>query len=351
MAVKLRKKKLAGGNVSLYLDVYHNGKRQYEFLGLYLTKDKQTNKETLKLARSITAKRQLELSNSEHGFIPHFKKKANYVEYFQRLAKTKPADARAWHNTLRHLETFTGGYIRFAGVTDEWLETFKTYLVSKVSPNTAHTYFSKIKASLNQAVKEKIIFDNPAKYVSQIKKQDTERVFLTLAEIQKLAVTPCKDYEVKRAFLFACFSGLRLSDVKALQWQKIKENTIEFRQKKTKGFEYLPLSEQAKQILTERPNLKILNMKNSAVFNLPGQSQIGLVLKAWAKQAGIDKRLTFHVARHTFATLAITQGSDLYTVSKLLGHKTIQATQIYAEVIDEKKRSAMANLPTIEMRK
>ena len=348
MSVKLRKRKLASGNVSLYLDIYQSGMRAYEFLGLYLTKDRTASKETLKLAQNIQAKRQVEIQHSEHGFVPHFKKKANFVDYFARIAQGKPKDETAWNNTLKHLQTFSSGRIQFSAVTDDWLETFKTYLVTKVSQNTAHSYFSKIKAALKQAVKEKIILSNPGDLVSQIKTQDTQRTFLKLTEIERLAQTPCRDHEVKRGFLFSCFTGLRLSDIRALQWQQIKGDTMEFRQKKTKGFEYLHLSEMARQILTDRPNPKILNMENTNIFNIPSKTQLGNVIKPWCKDAGIDKRVSFHTARHTFATLALTQGVDLYTVSKLLGHKTIQATQIYAKIIDEKKKAAMESLPTIE---
>ena len=140
MSVKLRKRKLASGNVSLYLDIYQSGKRACEFLGLYLTKDTTASKETLKLAQNIQAKRQVEIQHSEHGFVPHFKKKANFVDYFERLSQGKPKDVTAWNNTLKHLQDFTSGRIQFSAVTDDWLETFKTYLVTKVSPNTAHIY-------------------------------------------------------------------------------------------------------------------------------------------------------------------------------------------------------------------
>jgi len=348
MAVKLRKRKLASGNVSLYLDIYQSGRRAYEFLGLYLTKDKTASKETLKLAQNIQAKRQLEIQYSEHGFVPHFKKKANFVDYFEELARAKPKEQNTWSSTLRHLRAFTGGRIQFGAITAEWLETFKTYLLSKVSQNTAHTYFSKVKASLRQALKDKILVSNPGELVAQIKTMDTQRDFLTLDEVDKLAQTPCRSFEVKRAFLFSCFTGLRISDVRALQWQNVKGDSIEFRQRKTKGVEYLHLSTMAKQILAEPSNLKILHMQNVRVFGLPSKSQISVLLKEWCKDAGINKRVTFHTARHTFATLALTQGVDLYTVSKLLGHKTIQATQIYAKIVDEKKKAAMESLPVIE---
>ena len=104
----------------------------------------------------------------------------------------------------------------------------------------------------------------------------------------------------------------------------------------------------ARQILTDQPNPKILNMQNTTVFSVPSPTQLGRVIRQWCKDAAIDKRVSFHTARHTFATLALTQGVDLYTVSKLLGHKTIQATQIYAKIVDEKKKAAL--VPMIEVR-
>ena len=107
----------------------------------------------------------------------------------------------------------------------------------------------------------------------------------------------------------------------------------------------------ARQILTDRPNPKVLNMQNTNIFNIRSETHLSKVLKLWCKDAGINKRVTFHTSRHTFATLALTQGTDLYTVSKLLGHKTIQATQIYAKIVDEKKKAAMESLPVIELRK
>ncbi len=87
MSVKLRKRKLASGNVSLYLDIYQSGKRGYEFLGLYLTTDKRASKETWKLAQNIQAKRQLEIQHSEYGLVQQFLKKAKFVGYFERLAQ------------------------------------------------------------------------------------------------------------------------------------------------------------------------------------------------------------------------------------------------------------------------
>ena len=349
MSIKLREKKLADGRTSLYLDVYHNGQRQYEFLNIYLTKNRKANKEARQLAENILTKRQLDIQHSEHGFIPAFKKKVNLVEYFERVSESKNPNTRAasWDSTAKLLREFTGGRINFASVTDQWLEKFRDFLLTKVSRNTAHTYFSKIKATLNQAVKDKIILVNPANNVSNIKRRDVERVYLTLDELQKLSSTPCRNNEVKRAFLFSCFTGLRLSDVRILKWNNIQDGQLQFRQKKTGGYEYFSLPEMALQILNDRAN--ILPMKNTSVFNLPVKSALNKILKVWSKDAGIEKNISFHTSRHTFATLALTQGVELYTVSKLLGHREIQTTQIYAKIVDEKKKQAMEAMPVIKI--
>jgi len=110
---------------------------------------------------------------------------------------------------------------------------------------------------------------------------------------------------------------------------------IRFRQKKTKGVETQPISEQAFNLLGERaePEERVfVGLKYSAWHNLK--------LQQWVMKAGITKTITFHCARHTYATLQLTMGTDIYTVSKLLGHKELKTTQIYAKIIDDKKKDA-----------
>jgi len=132
MSVKLRKRKLANGDMSLYLDIYQGGKRGYEFLGLYLTNDKTTSKGTFELAKAIQAKRLVEIQNSEYGFVPHFKKKANFVDYFERIAQGKPRDDTAWKNTLKHLQTFSSGRIQFSAVTDDGILYVPDFLTNRM---------------------------------------------------------------------------------------------------------------------------------------------------------------------------------------------------------------------------
>ncbi len=349
MSVKLRKKSLASGKISLYLDIYHNGKRNYEFLNItYNSKDSNVKKNSIILAESIRAKRELELIHHDHGFIPSFKKKANYVDYFKKLVQSKPPTEKAWKNTLNYLERFTSSYIQFLGVTEEWLESFKTYLLTKVSQSTAHTYFSKIKASLRQATKDKILISNPAQNVDQIPRKDKQRTYLELHEIETLLKAHCMNQEVKRAFLFACFTGLRISDIKSLEWGNINGSKMELSQKKTNDSLYLPLSQTALSILNDKRK-NVIPLPITKVFDLPSDPHIWKVVNKWYKEAKLEKKISFHTSRHTFATMSLTLGVDLYTVSKLLGHTDIKHTQIYAKIIDQKKVEAIQKLPKMEV--
>jgi len=359
MSVKLRRKKIKENRYSLYLDIYDKGRRYYEFLNLYLEKDKGVNKETERMAENIRARKQLEIASLDHGMIPSHKKNVSFIKYFESLVNKKPKDEKCWKNTLNYLKKFTDGDISFKSITESWLDNFKEYLLSRenLSQNTARSYFAKMRTSLNQAVRDKILMVNPAKNVSQIKIEEIKRTYLTFDEIQKLASTHCEHLEVKRAFIFACYTGIRKGDVFDLKWDDIrKENIngetnykINFRQQKTKGVEYFYLSKSAQKIL-DIENIDLAKQKGKRVFDIGSHSLIDRVLKIWAARAGIDKNVHFHVSRHTFATLYLSQEKpDIYILSKLLGHRSLQTTQIYAKIVDEKLREAVNLLPEIKV--
>ena len=347
MSIKLRKRKRANNNYSLYLDIYHDGQRKTEYLGLFLTDDKITNKSTQQLAENIKAKRQLELQNSSYGFASETRRKENFVVYFERLVKLRPPDRSSWTCTLKILKTFTTGSIAFQYITPEWLDDFKAQLLEQVSQVTAWHYYSNIKYALNKAVKERIIQSNPCQLVDNIKKPESKMEYLVFDEVQKLMNTKCGNEEVKDAFMFSCFTGLRYSDVRNLKWQNIKDCKIQFNQKKTGNVQYLPLSKTALSIIDKRISKEI--KAEETIFNLPTKVVCWEHIKNWVKAAKIEKRVSFHTARHTFATLSLTYGTDLYTVSKLLGHKDISTTQIYAKIIDKKLEEAVNNLPQINI--
>jgi integrase len=347
MKIHIRERKHKSG-IFLYLQWHQAGKDRYEHLGLsYDPKNRQDRKEKRTLAESIRAKRELEMVNTEHGFVPHFKKKANFVEYFENLAAEK--NDKSWRHMVLYLKEFTGGHIPFGSITEEWLEELKKFLLSKLNRNTSGTYFAKIKAALNQAVRDKIIVTSPGALVKQIPKAPVQKVYLTEEEIRHLAEAPCGNPCIKLAFLFACYTGLRISDMKRLEWRNIQGKRLEIIQKKTEEPLYLPLADMAMEILKAARG-STLPFPTARIFQgLPSEISINRALKLMAKKAGIGKDISFHTGRHTFATLSLTMGMDIYTVSKLIGHTDIKNTQIYAKVIDKKMEEAVQMLPKVRI--
>lgn len=211
----------------------------------------------------------------------------------------------------------------------------------KISTNTALGYFVKFKSVLIQAFKDNIFQVDISNKLEAIKKEETQKEFLTLEEVNILVKTECSIPILKQVALFSALTGLRVSDIKKLKWSEVvemkpNEYCIRFQQQKTKGMETLPISQQTMELMGTHQNDDTLVFKgfiHSAYTNK--------FLKQWVINAGINKKITFHCFRHTFATLQLTHGTDIYTVSKMLGHKNVTTTQVYAKIIDEKKREAM----------
>lgn len=357
MSVKLRKRKRENGKVYVYLDIYQHGSRKTEMLGV-LSGDRFHDKEDLKLFNEIRVKREHDLLGAAHGVMGTYKKRESFIRYCETLAELREAEntRASWRQAIDHLKTFGGEQIVFASLSRQFFERFRDYLLkeAKLSPNSAQIYLARIKTALHQAVADNILPVDPSASV-KIQKKDSLPVHLTLEEVQQLSETPCPNDQVRAAFLFSCFAGMRYSDVEALTWDKVKGGEkpyIEFRQQKTRQSERLYLSEEAARILEGQKAAKpsdnlVRTFKPGTVFFMPSQPVADKQLKKWGAAAGIDKRLSFHKARHTFATLSLSSGVDLYTTSRLLGHKNIATTQIYAKVVDEKKRQAVGMLPTL----
>lgn len=228
------------------------------------------------------------------------------------------------------------------------IEEFKRFLITApqggskkgpISLSTASTYFSIFKAGLKQAFVDGYLSVDIAAKVKNIKGLESRREYLTAEELNKLATTPCDKPILKRAALFSALTGLRHSDIQKLRWSEVQINgndyRLNFTQQKTKGVEYMPMSKQAMQLCGEPRDKKLL------VFpDLPDPSWISKPLERWIQAAGITKHITFHCFRHTYATLQLAGGTDIYTVSKMLGHTDVKTTQIYTKVIDEKKTKA-----------
>ena len=346
MNVSIHRRPTKKDTVTLYLDFYLNGKRIRENLNISLhtgklsSDQKLQNKEKIILAERIRSKKQEELEYGSNGYIPKFKRESNFVEYFETLTKNKP---RGWNSTLIHLAEYTEGKVSFKHITTEWLQDFQSYLTEHVSANTTNTYFNKIKASLNSAVRDRILLSNPAKNVSALKPGKVNRPFLTFEELQQLADTPCSDTEVKRAFIFACYTGLRLSDVKRLAWSNIEGNNFEIIVKKTGSSFRSKIHPLAQEIIGAPKN------PESKLFHLPEEDwKTWKTMNDWSVRSKLSKHVSFHVSRRTFATLSLTNGEDLYTVGKLLDQKDVRNTQLYVNLVDKAKENAINRLPKID---
>ena len=341
MQVFLRRRKVKGGIESLYLDYYHNGKRKTETLNLHLTGDRAKDKQTLDLAEAIRAQRMLEFVAAGEDLDGLLNFDRSFIQYARENVKKKPFMKRV--TTLKVLEHYLdGAELTFKQVTPDWWNAFGLWLATERGnkPNTVFTHLISLRAILNDAVNERLIKSNPLKAI-RVKQEPKKRAFLTLAEFERLRETKCDSELIRNAFLFCCYTGLRRGDLFALRWENIKDGRIGITQGKTGNIVYIPLGERAAEILNAIPK------KLPFVFNdLPKHKDtVNKVISRWCLRAGIDKHITFHSARHTFATLLITMDVDIYTVSKLLGHASVKTTEIYAKVINKKLDEAVSKLP------
>ena len=357
--VRLRLKNLANGNKSFYLDIYSNGKRYYEFLKLYLVPehsliDKEQNRQTANIANQIKAQRTIDLANGKVGKSNRKGGKMLFLDFmslfYDEQEKLQKQWVRQCRNAIDRLKEYTDEGFTLEQVTPDFCRGFIYYLCHiyrteqgrTLTNYTAKNYLSVLSCALNFAVRKNYITANPLNLLASNEipqKPESQRVYLTAEELKKLEATECRNPYVKQAYLFSCFCGLRISDVQRLRWADVETTAQGLRlaitQKKTKKPLYLPLNEKASTLLPDREG-------SDLVFNrLPNISNIDKILKKWAASAGIDKKITFHTARHTFATLLLTMGADLYTTSKLMGHTEVKTTQIYAKIVDEKKASAV----------
>lgn len=379
--IRLRRRVIKNGNTSLYLDIYVNGRRSYEYLKLYLipernAQDKQKNRETLQLAEAIKSKRIVDLQNGRFGFEDSQRLNISVIDYFQSVVdKMKLTGSHSYGNFLSALShfkifckhrkpTFADMTEQFALDWIEYLQTARRLNTHKdqkktdnkdmplLSKNARAMYWMKFKSVLARAVKDKIIFKNPCDNIEGITGEQTERVFLTIDELRQMLDVECTNPLAKRAFLFSCLTGLRKSDIERLSWGDLSRVEgfwrITFRQKKTGGLMYLDISDEAREIIGDRGTHKDSDLIFKGFYY---SDKTNFALREWAHAAGIHKHLTFHSARHTFALLLLNESEDIYTVSKLLGHASVKTTQIYAHILDQKKRDAVLKIPKIGFKK
>lgn len=280
--------------------------------------------------------------------------KCDFIKYFEDLRDKRHQNSSKsirvnWDREVKLMKMFTEGKpMIFSTIDMNLLEDYKNFLINApqggskkgtITRNTASTYFSIFKAGLHQAFIDGYLTVDIAAKAKNIAYSDKQREYLTIDELNTLAATPCDRPIMKRASLFSALTGMRHSDIQKLKWKEmIKDGEhyrILFTQQKTKGVQYMPISDQAYQLCGERGE------PDRLVFEgLQDPSWINKPLERWIKAAGITKHITFHCFRHTYATLQLTNGTDIYTVSKMLGHTKVTTTQIYAKIVDEKKEQA-----------
>jgi len=363
--VTIRKKGISKNRHCLYLDYYppvrnpKTGKlHRFEFLKVYTfdkpgtSLERKHNQETMELVENVRAQRQIDIQNEKFAFISSDMRKGNFVEFFKAYINSKTrSECDNLAMSHRYFVEFAGDVLYFNELTDYLCEDYKHFLLSgpgighrqkPITKNTAVNYFAKFRSALKQAYKRELIAVDLYSQVEPIDPKETLRERLEIEEFQLLANTPVKSDLVKRAALFAGLTGLRFSDVASLKWSEVRGSagkyTLQFTQEKTAGAVVLPVSDQAIELIGER------SLPEDKVFKGLRYSNMRDVFKLWLQDAGITKNITFHSFRHTFATLQLELGTDLYTVSKMLGHKSIKTTQIYAKVVDKKKVEAAGRI-------
>ena len=278
----------------------------------------------------------------------------DFIAYFNSIIyKVHPNSSNSiivnWTRVGKLLSIFSEGKpIPFRKINVKLLEDLKLFMLTApqggnkkgtLSQNSAATYSSIVKAGLHRAFIDEYLTVDIAAKVKGIPELKVKRETLTLEEAELLAQTPCENEVLKRAFFFAILTGIRLCDIHELTWGEIQKTStgwrVDFTQRKTHVVDYLPINEQAYSLCGEPGE------HDQQIFaGLTGSSWISRPLKKWISASGIKKHITFHCSRHTFATLQLENGTDIFVVKGMLGHTNVKTTQIYAHIVDKSKRNA-----------
>lgn len=356
--VTLRTRRIKDGQMlSFYLD-YYPGYRdeatmkviRHESLGIYIyarpknRRERDYNERMTERAEALRCRRYESVVNERYDFFDKEKMKGDFLAYFKAKAGKKNTK---WEHVYKHFHRFTNGRCTFGEIDVELCNRFKEYLLT--APQYLHTgrrlhinsvagYWSTFRAVLHTAYRERKIRENPNGFLERIDTIPTEKEHLSQEELIRLADTPCEVPVLKKAFLFACLTGLRKSDVKALTWENIQpygngSMYVTVRMQKTKDLVNNPISDEALELAGPRGTGRVFPGFTDSMTQAP--------LKKWLKAAGITKHISFHSSRHTFGSLQVEAGTSIYVVQRLLAHKNVSTTQIYADMADELKRQSV----------
>ena len=382
---KLGAKVLADGRESLFLDyyfgytmVYDEEKdkmvskkdRKREYLKLYLWQaprtpiERQQNKEILELAKKIRFERGQELLESAEGYRLKKDRQINFLDYFQKyIDNYTKKDVRMVQIALQRFKDFlnaTPEYTKFAKsikpeqINKDMMVTFTEYLQSRSVGEGAKSIYQRFKKVINYAIEHDVLTKNPCTGVvikadDQILRKDV----LSLDEEQTLINTHYdgENPNIRRAFIMCLYCGLRFCDVKDLTFSNVdySNKLLKFEQNKTKGHSansgvIIPLNDGLLRLIGEPTENQ---SKESLIFPLPSYEMCLKALKRWVKRAGIEKHISWHCARHSFAVNILNNGANIKTVASLLGHSGLKHTEKYTRAIDRLKEDAINSLPEL----
>jgi integrase len=231
----------------------------------------------------------------------------------------------------------------FRELTSDFIREFDFFLRidKECTHNTVWVYTMPVIALVELAIKKGLLRDNPFDDY-KITMEETDRSYLLKEDVEKLMfLNPSKQkYElVKDLFLFSCFTGLSYIDIKKLKWSNIQSffdghQWIISRRKKSDVASNVRLMEIPKRIIEKYRGIT----RSDYIFPVPSNATCNKHISKLIEEAGIvtEQKVTFHTARHTFATMFLTEGVPLESLSKMMGHKNISTTQIYAKITSQK---------------
>lgn len=350
MSVKLRTKNLAKGVKRYYLDIYHNKERSYQFLDIKIAPGDVKRNEKKRLAENIRANKELEIISLGTSYQPEHLKDLNFTVFADNfILNYKYKDIRIVANAVTKFREATDDKkLKISQLTPSVMETYKSYLIHEagLSGETAHNYFTRFKKVLRNAKIKGYIKSMPTddiRFINPNKEDKLSKDVLIAEELQLLANAHCGNNDVKRAFLFCCYTSLGMAEIRKLKWKNIKNNRLETKREKTGGLINNRLNTVAIELIGERKS------KEDYVFNLQiiSDNAVNKNLRYWVNRTQIDKHLTFYCARHTFACLLLMNGANLKTVADAMGHSSTKSTLKYLNHVQKLQDNAIDNLPSI----
>lgn len=288
-------------------------------------------------------------NKNKHGSVLKdvFNRNVDFLEYFENKIKTKKGQS-GYKATLTQLRTFSKNSLPYGLIDLKFLNSFKSYLLKQdsISQNSVNHYLGLFRGILNEARAEGETDINPFEFFKPPKKRNKIKEVLTIEEIKLLSQYQCNTDRQQcsmDAFIFACYTGLRFSDLSSLEWSRIKDGYFIKEQQKTgddvKGILH-PVSQQILNKYKNNGFAKVFELMLTQTANLA-------FLKKAAIECGISKKVTSHIARHTFNSLIAEFSNDIVSASELSGHGDIRSTMAYLHTNDKRKIKAINSIPSI----